>query len=198
MQTLNTGEVVASPALLDCGATGLFVNSNFVKVKNLTMRKLSQPVNVLNVDGTSNKAGKVLEVWETILQYCDHSECTIFAVTCLGKQNIILGLNWLCEHNPKVDWQMNEVNMSRCPNHCRTCLNEMNIKQKTVFKEAKCIHICHTGPMPLIGIDMVDIPDLTPYSDDDEDDDEPYVGEDVLKDGDHVFIATISCEAEFI
>jgi hypothetical protein len=67
MQTLDTAEVVALPALLDCRATGLFVDGNFVKTRKLTTRKLSQPVNVYNVDGTPNEAGKVSEVWETIL-----------------------------------------------------------------------------------------------------------------------------------
>jgi hypothetical protein len=84
--------------------------------------------------------------------------------------------------------------MSGCPNHCHTCLNETNIKRKMVFKEAKDIRTCRMGLMPSIGIDMGDIPDLAS----DSDDDEPYVGEDVLEDGDHVFIATIPCEAEFI
>jgi hypothetical protein len=67
MQTLDTGEVVASPALLDCRATGLFIDGNFVKAKNLMMRNLSEPVNVFNIDGILNKAGKILEVWETVL-----------------------------------------------------------------------------------------------------------------------------------
>jgi hypothetical protein len=176
MQTLGMGEVVASLALLDCGATGLFINGNLVKAKNLTMRKLSQPMNMFNLDSTPNKASKVSEVWETILQYHDHSKCAIFTVTCLGKQNIILRLDWLCEHNPEVDWQTNKVKMSSCLNHCHTCLNEMNIKQKTVFKEAECICTCRTGPMPSVGINMGDIPDLTPDLDDDSDDDEPYGG----------------------
>jgi DUF917 family protein len=52
--------------------------------------------------------------------------------------------------------------------------------------------------MPSVDIDMEDIPDLAPVSDDEENDDEPYVGEDALKDGDHVFVATIPCKAEFI
>jgi hypothetical protein len=171
MQTLNTDEVVASPALLDCGATGLFVNGNIVKMKNLMMRKLSQPVNVYNVDGTPNEAGKVSEVWETVLQYCDHSECAVFAVTCLGKQNIILGLDWLHEHNAK---------------------------QKTVFKEAEYICTCHAGPMPSTDVDMEDIPDLAPDSNDNEDGDKPYVGENALEDRDRVFVATIPCKVEFI
>jgi hypothetical protein len=62
MQTLNTGEVVASPALLDCRATSLFIDGDFMKAKNLKMRKLSQPINVFNIDSTLNKAGKVSEV----------------------------------------------------------------------------------------------------------------------------------------
>jgi hypothetical protein len=122
----------------------------------------------------------------------------IFAVTCLGKQNIILRLDWLRKHNPEVDWQTNEVKMSCCPNHCHTCQNKTNAKQKTVFKEAKCICMCHTGPLPSIDDNVEDIPDLTPDSDNDEDDDEPYVGGDVLEDGDHIFVATIPCKAEFI
>jgi hypothetical protein len=67
-----------------------------------------------------------------------------------------------------------------------------------VFKEAECICTCHTGLLPSIDVDMEDIPDLTPDLDDDLDDDELYVGEDALKDGDHIFIATIPCMAEFI
>jgi hypothetical protein len=67
-----------------------------------------------------------------------------------------------------------------------------------VFKEAECIRTCRTGPLPSIDVDMEDIPDLAPDSDDDSDDDKPYVGEDALEDGDHIFVATIPCEAEFI
>jgi hypothetical protein len=52
--------------------------------------------------------------------------------------------------------------------------------------------------MPSSGMDMEDIPNLAPNSDDDDNDDKPHVGEEVLKDGDHVFMATIPCQAEFI
>jgi hypothetical protein len=49
--------------------------------------------------------------------------------------------------------------------------------------------------MPSVDVDMEDIPDLTPVSNEDEDNDELYVGEDALEDRDHIFIATIPCEA---
>jgi hypothetical protein len=103
MQTINTGEVFALKPLLDCGATDLFMNSDFISQNWLTTRKLSCLIPVYNVDSTPNEAGSISEVWEAILQYQDHSECVTFTVTGLGKQNIILGLAWLCEHDPEVD-----------------------------------------------------------------------------------------------
>jgi hypothetical protein len=112
MQTTNTSKVLLSKALLNCGASNLFVNSNFVKQNNLSTRKLSCPILVYNVDGTPNKAGGISEVWDAVLWYHDHSKCVIFAVTGLGQQDIILRLTWLYEHNPEVDWQLNEVKMS--------------------------------------------------------------------------------------
>ena len=119
----------------------------------------------------------------------------MFAVMGLGSQDIILGLNWLREHNPEVDWQLGEVKMSHCPNHCHTCQNKVNAEQKISFMEAASIRTCRVGPLPSPDIDM-DIPDLVDDSDDE--DDEPYVGEDALKDGDHVFTAMVPCKAEFI
>jgi hypothetical protein len=67
MQTTDTGEVFASKALLNCGATDLFVNSNFIAQNWLTTRKLSCPIPVYNVDGTPNEAGSISKVWEAIL-----------------------------------------------------------------------------------------------------------------------------------
>jgi len=126
MQTLDTGEVLSTTALLDSGATDLFVSSEFVRRNRLVTKQLSRPIPVYNVDGSSNEAGSISEVWEAVLRYRNHSERATFAVTGLGKQDIILGLTWLRKHNPEVDWTSGEVKMSRCPDHCCTCQNESN------------------------------------------------------------------------
>jgi hypothetical protein len=42
-------------------------------------------------------------VVELQLQYNRHHEHAVFAVTCTGKEDLILGLPWLKKHNPKVD-----------------------------------------------------------------------------------------------
>jgi hypothetical protein len=99
-----------------------------VESHHLTTKLLSQPIPIFNVDGFSNEAGSISEVVKVVLQYCNHSEKATFTVTVLAKQDIILGLTWLCEHNPEVDWQLGEVKMSCCPNHCHTCQNEANME----------------------------------------------------------------------
>jgi Reverse transcriptase (RNA-dependent DNA polymerase)/Retroviral aspartyl protease len=197
LQMTDTGEVFSTAALLDCGATGKFVHSDFVKRNCIATRLLSRPIPIYNVDGMLNEAGSITEVVEMMLRYRDHSEKTIFAVTGLGKQDVILGLTWLCEHNPEVDWKSGEVKMSRCPNHCCTCQNEANMEWKEQLVEEANIGSCRAGPMPKPDIEMEDIPDLSEVSKDEEED-EPYTGEDAMEEGDWLSTVTIHCEAEFI
>jgi len=43
----------------------------------------------------------------------------LLAVSGLGKQSLILGYNWLKDHNPKVNWEKGEVKMTHCPLRCK-------------------------------------------------------------------------------
>jgi hypothetical protein len=56
----------------------------------------------------------IVEITDMILCYNSHSEHTQFAVTHLGKQSIILGYNWLCNHKPEIDSQTKDIKMSCC------------------------------------------------------------------------------------
>ena len=96
-------------ALLDSGATGLFIDSDFVAAEKLTTHSLTHPAPMYNVDGTPNEAGSICSVVDLILQYQNHSERAIFAVTNLGKHKMIFGYPWLWDHNSKVDWRTQQV-----------------------------------------------------------------------------------------
>jgi len=39
----------------------------------------------------------------------------LLAVSGLGKQSLILGYDWLKDHNSRIDWEKREVEMTRCP-----------------------------------------------------------------------------------
>jgi hypothetical protein len=84
------------------------------------MHPLTKPIPVYNVDGTTNDAGMITDIADIILHYENHSECTQLAITHLGKQSLILGYNWLQNHNPEINWQTKDV-MSHCPLQCSTC-----------------------------------------------------------------------------
>ena len=67
-------------SLVDCGATGEFINRHYAKSQHFTLVKLAQPIPVYNVDGTANEAGLIMEVVNLILHYKNHSKRTTFAV----------------------------------------------------------------------------------------------------------------------
>jgi len=130
LETIDTGEVKSVNSFMDSGATGEFINCHYAKSNQLHTRKLSEPIPVYNVGGTLNKAGSITEVMDLILRYRNHLEWTLFAVTGLGKQKLILGHSWLRKHNPEIDWVTREVKMSRCPPQCCLgCRDEARVER---------------------------------------------------------------------
>ena len=101
--TTDTSELHSVKALLDSGATRSFIDRDFVHSKGINTRTLSHNIPVFNVDGSPNEAGQISEVVDVLLCYKTHSERMLLAVSRLGKQSLILGYNWLKNHNPKVD-----------------------------------------------------------------------------------------------
>ena len=104
LKTTDTMEEAATKAMVDTGATGDFIDRDFVERTKLPTRKLSQPIPVYNVDGTPNEAGSIDRVVDVIMTYKGHSERILLAVTRLGKQSMILGFTWLKKHNPEIDF----------------------------------------------------------------------------------------------
>jgi len=100
---------------LDSGATGSFIDRDFICSKGINTQTLSRNIPVFNVDSSPNEAKQISEIVDVLLRYKTHSERMLLAVSGLGKQSLILGYNWLKDHNPKVDWEKGEVEMTRCP-----------------------------------------------------------------------------------
>ena len=101
-------------ALLDSGATRSFIDRDFIQSKEINTRTLSCNIPVFNVDSSPNEAGQISEVVDILLHYKTHSERMLLAIFGLGKESLILGYNWLKDHNPKIDWEKGEVKMTCC------------------------------------------------------------------------------------
>src|SRR3981189_3145316 len=150
IETTDTAMKRNTNALVDCCATGLFIDTEYVRGNNLSAHRLTTPIPVYNVAGTANEAGAITEIADVILRYKGHSERTQFAVTLLGKQSMILGFTWLREHNPEIDWQTKEVRMSRCPPQCSTCHAEVKVKRQAEHVATAQIHACRAGSFPVL------------------------------------------------
>ena len=170
-------------SLVDSGATGNFIDREYVCSHRLTTRRLSKPVPVFNIDGTPNEAGSITEVVDLVLRYRNHSERTLFAITGIGKQHLILGHSWLRKHNPEIDWASGEVKMSRCSTRCCSgCRDELREERKARKNEARLIARCSSGPL-LVMIDEAE-DELPALLKDNEDEEDPEI-----KDEDRMFVA---------
>src|SRR6267378_6737810 len=149
IETTDTGEVKTVKSLVDCGATGEFIDRDYVKANRLRTKAISDPIPVFNIDGTPNESGSISEVVDLILKYKNHLEMALFMVTSLGRQSLILGHSWLHKHNLEIDWATGEVKMSCCPPRCCSrCRDEVKEERKVKKAEIRRIKICLTGPDP--------------------------------------------------
>jgi len=127
-------ELHSVEALLDCGATGSLIDRDFVCLKGMNTWTLSHNIPVFNVDGSPNEAGQISEVVDVVLRYKTHSERMLLAISRLRKQNLILGYDWLKDHNPKIDWEKGEVEMTYYPLRCKgeRALRKEQTRQKRI------------------------------------------------------------------
>jgi hypothetical protein len=93
IELMDTVVKQCTQALIDCGATGCFIDIEWVKLNNVPTCPLSKLILVYNVDGTANNASIIIDIADVIVCYENHSEHTQLAITYLGKQSLILGYN---------------------------------------------------------------------------------------------------------
>ncbi|EEB88998.1 hypothetical protein MPER_12960 [Moniliophthora perniciosa FA553] len=96
-------------ALIDSGAGGRFISLDFAKTLGKRWNKLRKPIKVYNVDGTPNKTAMITH--SVLFEYSSGTKtfCEEFMISGLGKEKLILGLPWLQNHNPNIDWVTGEV-----------------------------------------------------------------------------------------
>jgi len=135
LEKLESHEGVAVKALLDSGATGLFMDTTFAKEKEFKMEKLKKPLLVRNMDGTVNAGGAIMHQVKCNMFFKGHVERVRMNVYNLGKTELILGMLWLAAHNPEIDWEKGEVKMTHCPPICGKRKQEG--KEKKVRKTEK-------------------------------------------------------------
>jgi len=118
IEKLDTHEGVTVKALLDSGATGMFMDKRAAAKHGFMLQKLERSIKVRNVDRTNNSGGAITYQVEVNVYYKSHVERMRMDVCDLGKTEVILGMPWLQAHNLEINWETGEVKMMRCPPLC--------------------------------------------------------------------------------
>jgi len=92
LEKLESHKRIAVKALLDNGATGLFMDTTFAREKGFKMEKLKNPLLVRNVDSTVNAGGAITHQVECNMFFKEHMERVRIDVCNLGKTEVILGI----------------------------------------------------------------------------------------------------------
>ena len=92
IEKLDIHEGVIVKALLDSGATGMFMDKRTAARHGFTLQKLERSTIVRNVDGTNNSRGAITHQIEANVYYKGHIERMRMDVCDLGKTEVILGM----------------------------------------------------------------------------------------------------------
>jgi len=90
IEKLDTHEGVMVKALLDSGATGMFMDKKMAVKYGFRLQKLERLVAVRNVDRTNNSGGAITYQVEVNVYYKSHVKRMRMDVCDLGKTDVIL------------------------------------------------------------------------------------------------------------
>jgi len=98
-------------ALIDSGAGGTFIDKKFTEQNGIALIPIEKKIQIFNADGTENNSGTIEHCIWLKIQIGKKKISTRFLVTELGKDKMILGLSWLKQYNPKIDWNTGKVDI---------------------------------------------------------------------------------------
>ena len=110
-------KTVETQTLIDSGAGGDFLHQDFATKHRINLLPLDLlPLDTLiipqNIDGTLNIREKITHYIYADILFDDWRIGTKLLVTNIEKNNLILGLPWLKENNPQIDWKTGRMELT--------------------------------------------------------------------------------------
>jgi len=140
VEKLDMHEGITVKALLDSGATRMFIDKRMVARHRFKLQKLEKPIMVRNVDGTNNSGGAIIYQVECNVYYKSYVKRIRMDVCDLEKTEVILEMLWLAAHNPKINWKTGEVKVARCLSLCgRRSQTKEKVKRVITLEEEKIV-----------------------------------------------------------
>lgn len=104
--------------MIDSGATNNFMSPRYRENMKIEGRQKENVEPLLGLDGQKLGTGQVsVETVPVTMAVGQHVESIAFDVTPLGnKYDVVLGISWLEDHNPTIDWRQRTLHLNNC--HC--------------------------------------------------------------------------------
>jgi hypothetical protein len=130
--------------LVDSGAQGNFINAALVAHHMLPTTPRVPAIQARTVNGLP--LPRIESTVQANLTFHEHTEDIDLDVTDIGNFDCILGLPWLRQHNPEIDWKGQILTFSRCA--CATFPSTMNFGLQSLDTEPKYPRASRSQPRP--------------------------------------------------
>ncbi|KAF8670351.1 hypothetical protein RHS04_08629 [Rhizoctonia solani] len=101
--------------LIDSGATSSFIHPCTAESLCLPLIDLPYPRTVTMLDGSSPQAGRIWKKANMTFLFDGKQMTETFLVCNTGTHAAILGIKWLEQHNPEIDWNMQTLSFPHAP-----------------------------------------------------------------------------------
>ena len=118
--------------LVDSGATDNFIHPQLIQQLALGTQRLEHSRKIWNIDGTSNKAGRITDYVDHNVQTGKEQNKMRFLVTDLGHEDLILGYPWLATFKPKFSWADGTIDVENLPVIIRSLDWETRLTKTTI------------------------------------------------------------------
>ena len=100
--------------MIDSGATGNYMNPDFKAHLGLLGIKKAQPEPISGLNGENLGSHLSEESGLVHMAVLGYQEQINFNVTPLGQYNVVLGIPWLRNHNPDINWKTGQIFFMNC------------------------------------------------------------------------------------
>jgi len=119
----GTKRQVTINAMIASGATKYFIDKGFCSKYNIRTTQARTTREVYLADGQPSAMGPITHTAKVPMDIGSHSELATFQVAKLPNHEVILGMPWLKQHSPRIDWGQGKITFES--KWCKTwCLKE--------------------------------------------------------------------------
>ncbi len=153
VKLISQNQVIQTTALLDSGAAGHFIDSEFVGQLHLKLTPCNSSLAVEALDGRPLGKGKILRLTEPVKLHFGtlHSEKIKFYGIQSPTHPLILGLPWLRTHDPQISWREGQIT-EWGPACQERCLSKITRKPNTTTTST-----VDTLNLPLEYADLIEV-----------------------------------------